>query len=37
MRRWLITTVATALVGFVVRKLGERRDRKRGHGPSRRR
>ncbi len=37
MRRWLITTVATALIGFVVRKVGERRDRKRGRGSSRRR
>lgn len=37
MRRWLITTVATALIGFVVRKLGERRDQQGGRGPTRRR
>jgi hypothetical protein len=37
MRRWLITTVATALIGFVVRKIGERRDQQGGHGRARRR
>jgi hypothetical protein len=37
MRRWLITTVATAVVSFVVRKIGERRDRNGGRGGSRRR
>ena len=37
MRRLIITTVATALVGFVARKIGERRDRNSGRGWSRRR
>lgn len=37
MRRWLITTVATALIGFVIRKFSESRDQKRGRGSSRRR
>jgi len=35
MRRWIVTTIITAVVGFVARKIGERRDR--GTGGSRRR
>ncbi len=37
MRRWLVTTIVTALAGFIARKIGERRDRNGGHGSSRRR
>ncbi len=36
MRRWIITTIATALVGFVARKIGERRDRGASGGRRRR-
>lgn len=35
MRRWIVTTIITALAGFVARKIGERRDR--GTSGSRRR
>lgn len=35
MRRWLITTIVTALAGFVANKLADRSDRGRNGGRSR--
>jgi hypothetical protein len=37
MRRWIITTIATAVVGFIGRKIAERRGHDTGHRGKRRR
>lgn len=37
MRRWIITTIATAVVGFIGRKIAERRGQDTGRSGKRRR
>ncbi len=37
MRRWLITTVATAVIGFIVKRVTERNEQRKGTGRARRR